>query len=548
MYSLPLVCSLSLALLRWQLALAERLDVPSKWREPNVTLPFDRRAALASSALDVVIGMAESDLTYQHDVPLTLSVLPLLSKFDSATNQTKYRNQTEQFFSRYADAKQLERAVGDNTWVDENLVFGYTAFLAYTAYKDSQYLSTAKNAWDFARRYTLLEEDITTGTHILELNYDRIQLTCNGESMAGGTTEIGEGDVFLGWQTILFLRLSALLYEATLNNTYLNAAKQSADFIQIHLTQSPGFVQGGISLDNCRTPSDLQSNFSDTAGIFIHGLSILSSTTKNSSLMSLVEQSVATVTNQVGVLQKDNGIQANDRNVLENLWFIDGLGGAYTRFTSSDNLRNYTGSFLAVQYNALLELATEGQSNVYSGDWSGPPQSAADIPSQTSASGVLVAGIMLGPGSVGGLTSESTETSTTAGTSVSAEPSQPPNLTAESTRTPTGAIAGGVIGGVALITVIALTFWICRRRRRQNGQAPMPFNTVQNDEGEAVDNAAESQGRKYQEVTSSQQEQLEQANTQQYNTMPPIEDMVRVLYERYQSESEAPPSYRAGPT
>ncbi|EEB91830.1 hypothetical protein MPER_09748 [Moniliophthora perniciosa FA553] len=254
--------------------------------------------------------------------------------------------------------------------------------------------------------------------------------------------------------------------------------------------------------------------------------------------MSLIEQSVATVTNRTGVWQKDNGIQANDNDILENQGFIGGLGEAYERLASSDNLKNYTASFLAVQYNAVLELATEGQSNVYSGDWSGPPQSAPDVSSQAAASEVLIAGIRLGPGPNGSFTS--TETSTTAEieTTTSAVSSQPSNPTVKST--PTGAIVGGVIGGVALIVVIALMSWIYRRRRRQNATAPLPFNAEQDNGNDGVRSPVDSRGRKHQEAVSS----LEQTNAPPRNSLPPIEDMVRALYEQYRSE--APPSYRPG--
>ncbi|ESK87807.1 glycoside hydrolase family 76 protein [Moniliophthora roreri MCA 2997] len=430
-------------------------------------------------------------------------------------------------------------------------MFGYAAILAYTTYKDGQYLSAAQGAWDFARHYTLLEEDVKAQTKISELDYDHIQFICNRETMAGGTTEIEKGDVFWGWLTTLFLRLSALLYEATSNSTYLSAAKQSANFIQVHLTQSPGFVQEGISGDNCKIPPNLQLNASDTAAISIHGLSILSSFRANSSLMSLIEQSIATVTNQVGVWQNANGIQANDKDVLENKWFIDGLGGAHERFTSSNNLRNYTESFLAVQYNAVLELATEGQNNVYSGDWSGPPQSVPDVSSQAAASEILIAGIRLGPGPVNSpastKASTSAETSTSAVTLTSANPSQPPNPTPE--PIPTGAIVGGVIGSVTLMAIITSAFWIHRRRQLRNARALTPFYLGQNNGGETVHNARKSQGQKG-KATFSQQEQLEHsltqrmANSQQHPVMPPIEDVVRALYERFQLE--APPSYRPG--
>ena len=55
------------------------------------------------------------------------------------------------------------------------------------------------------------------------------------------------------------------------------------------------------------------------------------------------------------------------------------------------------------------------------------------------------------------------------------ETSGPSPVDHKSTSTPVGAIAGGVVGGVAAICLLAaLFFWLLRHRRRRQPQSPSP--------------------------------------------------------------------------
>ncbi|KIK54171.1 hypothetical protein GYMLUDRAFT_106454, partial [Collybiopsis luxurians FD-317 M1] len=77
------------------------------------------------------------------------------------------------------------------------------------------------------------------------------------------------------------ISLSALLAETTSNQTYLDAAQNSAAFIHAHLYNIEGVVQDSISArqnDSCST-SDSTGPYN--AGLMIEGLATLYSVTKN---------------------------------------------------------------------------------------------------------------------------------------------------------------------------------------------------------------------------------------------------------------------------
>ncbi|THU82819.1 hypothetical protein K435DRAFT_690824 [Dendrothele bispora CBS 962.96] len=76
-------------------------------------------------------------------------------------------------------------------------------------------------------------------------------------------------------------RLSALLAEATSNQTYLNAASNAADFIHNHLTDSNNTIRDGLGFgpDNSCNQSSLVLLYNSV--MTIHGLAILVSLTKN---------------------------------------------------------------------------------------------------------------------------------------------------------------------------------------------------------------------------------------------------------------------------
>ncbi|KAF9254080.1 hypothetical protein L218DRAFT_631456 [Marasmius fiardii PR-910] len=126
-----------------------------------------------------------------------------------------------------------------------------------------------------------------------------------------------------------------------------------------------------------------------------------------------------------------------------------GLATIYQR-SKSVELRTDIEKYLAVQYNAILDLSTVRGSNMYSSNWTGPPPTnvSFDFDAQVTAQGVLLAAINLqGPDS---------------GSSPDPQSSNHPGHSSSSV----GAIAGGVVGGVTGLILVALGLFFYLRKRR----------------------------------------------------------------------------------
>ncbi|THU78661.1 hypothetical protein K435DRAFT_699667 [Dendrothele bispora CBS 962.96] len=87
-------------------------------------------------------------------------------------------------------------------------------------------------------------------------------------------------DAYILLLNLTIVRLSALLTEATSNQTYLDAASNAADFIHNHLTNSNNIVLDGLDLNNnCAQSSSI---ILYNSALAVHGLVVLTSLTKNS--------------------------------------------------------------------------------------------------------------------------------------------------------------------------------------------------------------------------------------------------------------------------
>ncbi|KAJ4490757.1 hypothetical protein J3R30DRAFT_132208 [Lentinula aciculospora] len=263
-----------------------------------------------------------------------------------------------------------------------------------------------------------------------------------------------------GLGTGYFLVLSALLAEVTSNQTYLNAAQNSATFVHAHLYNIQDVVQDTISArqnDSCSTSVNTGPY---NAGLTIEGLATLYSITQNATTQSLLDNTtIAAIQSDSWVL--DNGIIAYGSQKVGDLNLARGLLVAYNRNATNVGLRGYIEAFLAVQYNALVDLATANGTNIYTFSWLGPPSNQISPLNQTSALTVLIGAIYLQNGS------------TPASPPITSTPSPTIKPIAIPQSTPSyGAIAGGIIGGlIILITLIAFLVYLYKRGRRQTGKS-----------------------------------------------------------------------------
>lgn len=135
--------------------------------------------------------------------------------------------------------------------------WGIAAMTASRAYGDQTALSWAEDNWNNVYPYF-----ITSGSTSGNGKNFGFQSSCSGQTMEGGVwwKSTADDDSINAITTGLFMSLSAMLYEATRDQKYLNAAELNYRFIRNHLYGNAGqdLVDDSIhGRDCCEFPSSL---------------------------------------------------------------------------------------------------------------------------------------------------------------------------------------------------------------------------------------------------------------------------------------------------
>ncbi|KAJ7488250.1 hypothetical protein FB451DRAFT_1226793, partial [Mycena latifolia] len=425
----------------------------------NIATSTADRISLVAAALDTAIDRLGADGQLDGEPwGTTGNLFSQMAEFDIATNQTKYENVLVQSF-------------------------GHAAAKAYAAYKNPVFLPYAVESWWNGRARTLSDTDVSSGKisgktfSVLKTCPNATATTVGGTFWNTDPMEPSVAGVATG--------VSALLAEATSDPMYLQAAIESADFIHSHLCDIRNIVQDYIAV---ATGNDKECHLEivsavtpSSSGLMIEGLAILASITNSSSTQMLRVPAnfffVVHVLTNVGyslndllvaviphpLWQRADGViigssGTGDMNLLQ------GLGAAYTRNFITPALRQYIGAYIAVQFNAVIDLAASRGSNIYGGAWTGPPSAAFSGFNQTMALAALISAMSVGNDSAA---PSSSSASTPTGTvPVGVSPSPSPSKKGYNP----GAIVGGVFGVVAVIVVFGL--WLLRRRRSRAPKTP----------------------------------------------------------------------------
>ncbi|KAK0468894.1 hypothetical protein IW261DRAFT_1676897 [Armillaria novae-zelandiae] len=425
-----------------------------KNQNPNITLSTDERIAITRAALEKAVSMLQPNGQFNdsaYDTPGRL--YGQMAEFDRLTNQTKYKQTLRQCFALAESPNYV-------------LHYGYAAAQAYTAYQDQDFLDLAVTSWATARRYTISDKQAASRT--IDVKQFDLSLSCQGvNSDSGRRHSTDPSDTTLD---SLASGVSALLAEATSNKTYLDAAIESANFIESHLLNPSNIVLDSISSQSDESifdPISLQSNescsvystlySSDGSGIFIEGLVILADITRNTSTETLLHNTVVAVATNT-VWQGLDGIIAT--TTAGGHYIVRALTALYERNISSSDFQQYIKKYIGVQYNAVIEKATSAGSNMYAIPWTGPPRTSFLSYNQTIALTVLLSAVQL------------VDDQPSVKSSNNPTSSRPPTVTVTTSPSPpkknvTGAIVGGVMG-VLVIFVVTIV-----RRRRGNHSPPV---------------------------------------------------------------------------
>ncbi|KAK7440626.1 hypothetical protein VKT23_016974 [Stygiomarasmius scandens] len=154
-----------------------------------------------------------------------------------------------------------------------------------------------------------------------------------------------------------------------------------------------------------------------------------------------------------------------------NFEIVRALAAAYSHNSTSSDMRSYIQQYLGVQYNALIELATEDNSNIYGKSWLGPPSDSFSAFGQVNALSALIAAIPLDTHSNEPGFSSSTAPIATGKSSPNSRPSA--NF---------GKTIGGAVGGVFFILVVGIILFLLRQKKHhQKHQLRRPKPFVLND-------------------------------------------------------------------
>ncbi|KAJ6543145.1 hypothetical protein B0H19DRAFT_1311313 [Mycena capillaripes] len=408
----------------------------SSWRKPDVTLSMAERVSLAGAAIE----RSRSGLNTTTGFRAT--VYYQMADFDDLTNQTAYRDILPNLISQSTKSQ-------ENSAKPESV--GHAAIRAYMAYKNPVFLELANESWAFARSFTISEADLASRS-ILGKDFS-LQATCQDATMVGGTFETTNSTdpTISGFAS----SLSALLAEANPTNPiYLNAAFDSADFITGQLLAG-NLVQSRLSaaLDGgCILDEALNSL---NTGVMIEGLAVLHSIANNASMQTLLDD-VITATLSNDDWQTPNGIIAQGSSKLGEKLIVRGLAEAYARNATSPDLRPYIQKYIGVQFNAVVDLATETGDDIYGGAWTGPPILNDVDPART----------------VSGQSPPS--------------PTPTDSVRPHAQKKRVALIAGSVVGAVVLVALVIGVWFILRRRTQAmlssstpSSQRPISPSTVE---------------------------------------------------------------------
>ncbi|KAJ6537839.1 hypothetical protein B0H19DRAFT_1270238 [Mycena capillaripes] len=426
---------------------------PTFW---NTTVAISRaeRTRLAGAALDTAIDRVSADGLFDGEAfGVAGNLYSQMAQFDLDTNQTKYRNTLEQYLSIVQKARTnfsdlYSKFFDSSRWIiaqtNYGLSYGHAAARAYTAYKNPTFLQYAVQSWWYGRLRTISQSDLDAGKSAVK-NFTLKQV-CQDATMVGGTfwnNDPSEPSVS-GVSTGSFLVLSALLAEITSDPLYLRAANESATFIHAHLYNLRNLVQNDISID-ASEPCQVQSSTDpSSSGVMVEGLSILVSITNNGSTQKLLSDLIEAIIPDP-TWHNANGI-VTAQGIDGGLWLLRGLNAFYMRNSTNTALRRYVAHYMAVQFNAVTNLATANDTNIYGGSWTGPPNANFSGTNQTLALDVLINAIGL---------------ETFSPTSPSSSPSPTSSL-----RNPrpqkTAAILGGTLGALCILVLILMFLWWLR--------------------------------------------------------------------------------------
>ncbi|KAJ3481420.1 hypothetical protein NLI96_g7677 [Meripilus lineatus] len=426
--------------------------------KPTSNHSQSERAVIAQSVVESVIPLFSADILQVSGLEFaeTAELYCAISLYDQLASNMSHKGTVQSM---------LTSVPALNPGFYSASEWALTAVYAFRAYSDSSFLDIAATLWDEVSSFLISEQDAATGTHPrMNVTFAK---TCQGASTAGGVFLDANGTN----------PLSAYLFEATSDSKYADAAELALNFIKLHLYNGT-MIHEGITFSGAGSPDDACSSSpffqAFILGLCFEGISVYANATGNSEWMSFIQNLIGGIIKSPG-FPLLNGILANGSEIIHTSddplnrldgegqatkgLFVRGIYVAWSRIDPTTAIAQLIKAFLTVQYNALLDLASEPGVYQFSSKWQGPPYGQLLPWGQAAALPVLDAALGL-------------VTDPTASHSSSPTASQIPNSTASQSTSPTKNANVPLITGVSvaaaavLLVPIILAYLVWRRRRR----------------------------------------------------------------------------------
>ncbi|KAK1231939.1 hypothetical protein PQX77_004932 [Marasmius sp. AFHP31] len=510
---------------------------PSGWQNTSITIPLSARTTLARDALETVMKSfnKSSGQLYGDNYQYTGVLYAQMIELDLFTDESQFQEALSTYFPLAEALKPaflhrnlispiLRRTLTKPRYqLNYGVMYGLAALRAYATYKDKTYIGYAETAWSSLREYTLSDSDVQTGkSAVKSITYPS---GCGGASLAGGSFQANKSDAQLvGLSTGNFMILSAMLAEATGNQTYFVAAAQSLDFLRSQLYDGKrGLLEDGISAATCAPKADFLPY---NTGFMIEGLAVLVSVAKNETMLQFLQDTV-----RAAIYTTEWNASNGSMNHTD--WYIiHALSTVYKRNVTDAGLQRLIFDYLAIQYNTALNSRT-----------------SQDPQKQTIALTYLVSGILL-------------ENSTT--TPLDSPFAPLATETPQRSKNKEPAIIGAAVGTTVFLVLTGIGVWLLWRRYRPQGGARekekladpvMPYPVDHQPVMLGSTNHIHDIGRWYNEIPHPSKKQRMIAEGHQDLQSPrlhidhlPTEQLVRVLQARSElrhgdSEEVPPPEY-----
>ncbi|CAL1707092.1 unnamed protein product [Somion occarium] len=460
---------------------AQNFSIPSGWRKPTFNLPWQDCITLSQALIDAIAPQVNHS-TGQVD---GLSFDQSASLFAAIANYDRLvGNRTNEALVTTHLAivgQQPLKYFGPSKISGEPLL--YSAVSAYRAYGDQYLLDLAASLWGSSNFWMITVDDTNQGLSHVKPGFN-LMYHCGESSVAGGVF-FDLGNTYDEWVDLssvgTLLLLSAYMYEATNEDHYANAADLTAEFTMSFLGKQLDIRF--MNVHTCAITSEA-SPVSMSVGPAIEGLSVYASMlpNRNFKLATYIQSMTLAVIGKFvdgdGIFDADVGDSPLDNwgGVYVGGVLVRGLYETLSRIDANSDLAKPIRGFLAVQFNAVLDLARPPNSTLFSPSWRGPPVTDRALPwGQLLALDVLNAGLSAIP-----------RPTLPPNASTSTLPLPSPTLYPSSSAS-SGAhlsiksIVGIIVGGVAFIALIVVALLVWQRSKRNRlishpptEQAPQP--------------------------------------------------------------------------